>query len=731
MILLDVFSDLNPSQKEAVSHLDGPMVVFAGAGSGKTRIITSRIVHLIQSGVYPWQILAVTFTNKAAGEMRHRVESMTAEGKRCLITTFHSAASRWLREFAPVLGFNSNFSIYDDGDSTALIKNIVGKVAAKGDHASIVSTVKGFIQNAKTQCILPDELNRLPPHLKEKLPPGAEFIYREYQSSLASCNAMDFADLLLNMLLLLRHHDDVRQKMQDRYRFVLVDEFQDTNQAQFEILKHLCQTTTNLFVVGDDDQSIYSWRGANPTNITHFHRHYPAAKIVKLEQNYRCTANIVGAAGALVAHNRTRTPKTLFSHNADGELITVRYETDGQMEAWWVVNSIKVERDRFALDDVAIFYRTNAQSRLFEEFLTRENIPYTIFGSLEFYARVEIKDVLAYLRLLVNENDDVSLRRIINVPTRGIGPKALAQLEEKSRALQLPLFPTLKLMHAEENTKVSAKLFGFYQLIENLKTMTRQTPLGEILPALLNITGYGDYLKEKYAEQFTDKSENLFELGAAMIEFAKRHPEASLAEWLQTVTLLRSENEEKTITGVSLMTLHLAKGLEYPRVYLVGLEDGLLPHHNSLRNEEMIEEERRLLYVGITRAKIKLSLSHAYSRRSFDRVVINDPSRFLAEVPAQYLSVSTDNPHSFSQQMEFNSPAEPTDDPIYDYADASASLSLSACKKGALVHHPTYGKGVVQGIETTFAKTKVIVNFLDFGERKILPVHLSLIRTVD
>ena len=714
------------------------MVVFAGAGSGKTRIITSRIVHLIQQGVPPWQILAVTFTNKAAGEMRHRVETMTPDGKRCLITTFHSAGSRWLREFAPILGFNANFTIYDDQDSTSLMKNLINKLSGKGDHAPIVANVKAFIQSSKTRCLLPEDITHLPEYVQEKLPPGAAYLYREYQSSLAACNAMDFADLLLNMLLLLRHHDDVRKKMQERYRYVLVDEFQDTNQAQFEILKHITKATENLFVVGDDDQSIYSWRGANPTNITNFHRHYPSAKIVKLEQNYRCSANIVGAANALVNHNRTRTPKTLFSKNPDGELIDIRYETDGQMEAWWVVQTIKTERQRFPLDDTAIFYRTNAQSRLFEELFTRENIPYTIFGSLEFYARVEVKDVLAYLRLIVNEHDDVSLRRIINVPPRGIGPKALQLLEDKSRESKLSLFETLKLMSATQKDKAAVKLAVFFHLIENLKTISQTTPLSDLLATLLHVTGYKDYLKEKYAEQFTDKSENLFELGSAMVEFAKRHPEASIAEWLQTVTLLRNENEERTVTGVSLMTLHLAKGLEFPRVYLVGLEDGLLPHHNSLQSDELIEEERRLLYVGITRAKTKLSISYAHSRRSFDRIVMNDPSRFLGELPPKYLAYCMDGSRSmhknggfFNEDLPDDSFINGSDEPVYDYGDTSDTLAISACKKGVLVQHPTYGKGVVQGLETTFAKTKVIVNFLDFGERKILPSHLSLIRGID
>ena len=446
----------------------------------------------------------------------------------------------------------------------------------------------------------------------------------------------------------------------------------------------------------------------------------------------------MGAANALVNHNRTRTPKTLFSKNPDGELIDIRYETDGQMEAWWVVQTIKTERQRFPLDDTAIFYRTNAQSRLFEELFTRENIPYTIFGSLEFYARVEVKDVLAYLRLIVNEHDDVSLRRIINVPPRGIGPKALQLLEDKSRESKLSLFETLKLMSATQKDKAAVKLAVFFHLIENLKTISQTTPLSDLLATLLHVTGYKDYLKEKYAEQFTDKSENLFELGSAMVEFAKRHPEASIAEWLQTVTLLRNENEERTVTGVSLMTLHLAKGLEFPRVYLVGLEDGLLPHHNSLQSDELIEEERRLLYVGITRAKTKLSISYAHSRRSFDRIVMNDPSRFLGELPPKYLAYCMDGSRSmhknggfFNEDLPDDSFINGSDEPVYDYGDTSDTLAISACKKGVLVQHPTYGKGVVQGLETTFAKTKVIVNFLDFGERKILPSHLSLIRGID
>jgi DNA helicase-2/ATP-dependent DNA helicase PcrA len=728
-----LFKDLNAAQKQAALHTNGPMVVFAGAGSGKTKIITTRIAYLIALGTRPWEILAVTFTNKAAGEMRQRVESLTEDASRSLITTFHAACSRWLREFAHILGYDSNFTIYDDNDSTTLIKQILKEINPKGEIASLTPSIKSFIHNAKNNCITPDALDQAPLKLKEKQPLGADHVYREYQKRLAACNAMDFNDLLLNMLLLLRHHKDVRETLQRRYRFVLVDEFQDTNRAQFELVKTIVANHHNLFVVGDDDQSIYSWRGAIPTNITSFDTVFPETKTVLLEQNYRCSSNIVDAASDLISHNKVRAAKKLFSEKPAGDPIDFRLETDGEMEAWWVIKQIEQEKSRFKFDEVAIFYRTNSQSRAFEEMLTRENIPYTIYGSVEFYARMEIKDLLAYVRLAVNEADDISLRRIINIPTRGIGAKAVEGLETTGRELNLALYPTLKHLCSPGSGRSMGKLAVFFELIENIKKLIAEASPIEVLPKILEMTSYPDYLRKKFPDQHLDKMENIYELITSLEEFLKSHPTATLTEWLQTITLMRSDNDEQATTGVSLMTLHMAKGLEFPRVYIGGLEDGILPHQNSLNDNALVEEERRLLYVGITRAKQKLSLTAANRRRLYDKVTFNLPSRFLEEIPEKYLNISSDEFSSgMGQKRSFSSFGSESfggSEPHYNYDEKEFwNDGDELLTPGARVYHPTYGKGIVKDTETHFGKTKLIIDFFDFGERKISSNHLQLLK---
>jgi DNA helicase-2/ATP-dependent DNA helicase PcrA len=521
---------------------------------------------------------------------------------------------------------------------------------------------------------------------------------------------MDFNDLLLHVLLLLRRNTTVKTKLQNRFNYVLVDEFQDTNRTQFELLRSLTEKSQNLFVVGDDDQSIYSWRGAIPANIIDFGRIFPGAKAYTLEQNYRCSANIVDAAAAMIAHNERRTPKKLFTHREPGDLIDYISESDGELEAYYVIGKIKEERHNFSLDEIAIFYRTNSQSRIFEEALRRENIPYTIYGSLEFYARMEIKDLLAYLRLLVNQTDEVSLRRIINVPTRGIGERAVDMVSQEALSKNISMFQAMENLADLDIPRVSTKLRYFLDLIQALQRDAKELPFEELLPVIIEAIDYPQFLKKKYPDQYLDKLDNISELGSAISDYCNRFPDADLASWLQSITLVQSEKDDQATKGVSLMTLHMAKGLEFRRVYVTGLEEGLLPHKNSLEDYMKIEEERRLLYVGMTRAKEKLTLTSAQHRKNFKMTITNSPSRFLREIPKQHLRFSSYERSSID-----------SDGIHYDYDVNQSTPSLD---KGATVFHPTYGRGVVEEVDNAFGKPKVVVNFEDFGFRKISPSQL-------
>lgn len=733
-----ILSGLNTVQRSAASHRDGPLVVFAGAGSGKTRIITHRIAWLIETGVAPWEILAVTFTNKAAGEMKHRVQALTPHGSRVLIATFHSACARWLREFAPELGFTSDFSIYDDNDQMQAIKAVLAELNVKLDDQNSAAEFRAAINRVKTMALLPSD-ERLQREYAHLLPAAGVQVYRRYQEYLASCNAMDFSDLIMNMLILLRRNQLVRDLLQRRYRYILVDEYQDTNRTQFELIARLAEGHRNLFVVGDDDQSIYSWRGAVPSNIIDFDKIYPDAVKITMEQNYRCTSHIVNAASAMIGHNKYRVPKRLFTQNNAGERIVYRLETDNDIEAWWIVDTICGEHARFGYDDVAIFYRTNSQSRVLEDALRRRNIPYQIYGTVRFYDRMEVKDLMAYFRLLVNPSDDISLKRVLNVPARGIGDKALQAIEIEATRRQQPLLTTIEALVDEKTAKLAAKLLPFVEIYRRIRLAITEGPLDEALPTLLDAIGYLDYVEKKFPEQALDKVENIHELGSALADFAGAHPDARIAEWLQSVTLASSEVEGKS--GVSMMTLHMAKGLEFRRVFIVGVEEGLLPHHNSLEDPDLVEEERRLFYVGMTRAKEKLSLVSAYRRRTYNSWQANRPSRFLTEIPTEHFESLYDTEAFAPSQGNDVVHGGGGDSYYYDYGDASggggrrksgrteaaqessqAELELSV---GKSVRHPTYGRGVVEQVIEEFGVIKAVVNFSEFGQRKVMSRHLE------
>jgi DNA helicase-2/ATP-dependent DNA helicase PcrA len=707
---------LNQVQRTAVLHRDGPLVIFAGAGSGKTRIITTRIAYLIEQGVLPWEILAVTFTNKAAEEMRHRAEALAPDARRAMITTFHAACARWLREFASELGFDPHFTIYDDTDSNRALKNVLKELHPKADLPTLVAEMRSFLHYMKTAGLFPHEAEQFALDHPQLVPTGGVTVYRLYQEYLAQCNAMDFGDLLLNLLLLVRNNQKVRDILSQRYQYVMVDEFQDTNRTQFEIVHHLTQRHRNLVVVGDDDQSIYSWRGATPSNIIDFQETYPDAKRVALEQNYRCTGNIVNAASKLVAHNLKRAAKTLFTMADPGDPIGVHLEADGEMEAFWIAEQIQTERRTFPYEDIAIFYRTNSQSRSLEEALRRYKIPYTVYGSLEFYERLEIKDLVAYLRLIVNENDEVSFFRIINTPTRGLGDKAVEQVQQYARGHGVSLMEAVRRMVASGTPKIGPKLKYFSDLMAALKADILSQPLTETVKILLEALDYSDYLKKKFPDQYTDKIDNIQELAAGLAEYQKQHPDNGLDDWLQAVSLVREDPDTEQVKGVSLMTLHMAKGLEFRRVYIAGVEDGLLPHRNSAEDQGSLEEERRLLYVGITRAKEKLSLTCARRRRSYNTEMVNPPSRFLKEIPKDYLEFSMKAREVFEPQSQADEGLR------YVYPDEEDEAEFH---EGSQVFHPTYGPGIVEGFDDHFGHRKAIVKFRDFGYRKIRPSQLQ------
>lgn len=704
-----ILEGLNPIQRKAVEHDKGPMVIFAGAGSGKTRIITTRIAYLIAKGVRPYQILAVTFTNKAAKEMKERVQKLTLDGRLVHISTFHAACARWLREFAESLGFDSDFSILDEKDSVAALKEVQKRMNIDSQELH-PSEYLNAIKKMKMLGWDPAQAMDHSARYMRVFPPFAFEVYRAYQEYLSQCNAMDFADLLMNMLLLLRTNKEVRDKLQVRYRYIMVDEYQDTNPTQFKLLSHLINEEQNFCVVGDDDQSIYSWRGADPSNILEFTNVFPTAVTIKLEQNYRCAGNIISAANALIEKNKIRADKKLWTDNHAGDLIQWQLSYDGELETEFVVDQIRAERSRFEYKDIAIFYRTNAQSRQLEESLRMANIPHKIYGSLRFYDRAEIKDIIAYFRLLVNETDNIAFCRVINTPTRGAGKKLLDDLLERARELNLPYYACLEKLIAQGEVKASTKLSAFLRDFHKLKQEMSQLKLYEILNKILEITDYRVYLEKKHKLQAEEKIENIHELGAALAEYQELNEDATISEWLKDVSLAGSEEETKEDQCVSLMTLHSAKGLEFRRVFIVGVEDKILPHANSLDDKGQLEEERRLFYVGLTRAKEKVSLHGARKRRVYNRWLAHAPSRFLKEIPEElFLHGKSTVKHAVS----FGSKAK-------------------TWQEGAFVSHPTFGKGTISGVdEQSFATNKVLVQFKDFGMRKVPSSQLKQISGLD
>lgn len=654
-------SNLNPEQEEAVKHHEGPILILAGAGTGKTRVLTRRVANLIiEHNVPPDRILAVTFTNKATGEMRERLHQIMGESaNRIWISTFHSAALRILRRTATKLGYKPDFIVYDTQDSLALIKEILKKLNIKNSQFKPGFFISG-IEGLKNEMIEPEDFEPIK-HLE-----GSRLlaqVYEEYQKALMQANAMDFTDLICNCLKVLNEFPEVRGLYQRQLKFILVDEFQDTNMIQYNIVRHLAAPENNLLVVGDDDQSIYAFRGADIRNILSFEKHYPDTKVIKLEQNYRSTQNILNAAYGVISKNKKRKEKKLWTASEAGELIALRGLEDEYDEAQYIIDNItQLFEVGKKPKDIAVFYRINAQSRALEDAFMRAGVPYRIFGSVKFYERKEVKDILAYLRLLHNGNDFQALSRIINVPRRGIGARTLQQILNYAEQHNASAFNAMKAV-ARSNPKIKK----FAELISELSQLHKSnSTTAELMRAIIEKTQYLKMFEDKTDPKNEDRQENIAEFVAMAERFSSENENSdrqNLSDFLDHIVLMTSSdisngNTEDEHNYVSLMTLHIAKGLEFPVVFLTGLEKGLLPHIRSI-NEGTEDEERRLCYVGITRAMQKLFLTYATSRGMYSASSTfgygggyRYPSQFLSDIPGDLLDGSvTDSYYDFDDDF--------------------------------------------------------------------------------
>ena len=641
-VILDIFAGLNPAQKEAVEHTDGPLLIMAGAGSGKTKVLTCKVANLLAKGVAPWSILAITFTNKAATEMRERVDRMIGEGaKDVWLSTFHSFCAKFLRREVEATGmYKRNFVIYDSSDSQVVIKECLKELNLDPKQYA-PSSIQNAISNAKNQLMGPKAVARDADNFFQQ---KVAEVYALYAKKLRTNNAMDFDDLLMVSVLLLEEHEEIRIKYQNRFKYILVDEYQDTNGAQYQLTKILAAKHHNLCVVGDADQSIYGWRGADIRNIMDFEEDYPEARTIKLEQNYRSTKNILAAANAVIEHNINRKKKELWTENATGEKLTIYEARDERDEAEFIATTVMKQKTIFnaSYGDMAVLYRTNAQSRVVEETFMRRGIPYTMVGGLKFYDRKEIKDILAYLRVIYNPLDTVSLLRIINVPKRGLGATTIAKLADFAENNGLTLFDVIS---SEETlsqipgitARVKKPLELFSTFIFQFMGYQSNMRIDDLIEKVLEESGYLRELQEEKKPENESRIENLKEFVGVARDFQKTEENPTLENFLSTLSLVSDiDNAELEDDRITLMTLHSAKGLEFPTVFMVGMEEGLFPHSRTLMDENEIEEERRTCYVGITRAQRKLYLTCAQQRTIYGKTSMSTPSRFLGEIPEEY-----------------------------------------------------------------------------------------------
>ena len=743
---MSIYDTLNEQQREAVYCTDGPLLILAGAGSGKTRVLTHRIAYLIEEkGVNPWNILAITFTNKAAGEMRERVDNLVGFGSESIwVSTFHSTCVRILRRHIDRLGYDTNFTIYDTDDQKTLMKDVC-KLVEIDTKVYKERNLLAAISSAKNEMISAQEyaLNAQGDFGKEKIAK----VYQEYEKQMHANNALDFDDLLMKTVQLFETQPDVLENYQERFRYIMVDEYQDTNTVQFQLVSLLAGKYRNLCVVGDDDQSIYKFRGANIKNILNFEQEFPDATVIKLEQNYRSTGNILDAANAVISNNVGRKDKQLWTDNGEGEKIKFCQFDTGYDEAEYIADDIEREvRNGASYNDHAILYRTNAQSRLFEERFVAQNIPYKIVGGVNFYARREIKDVLAYLKTIDNGKDDLAVRRIINVPKRGIGLTTINRIQESAASRGIGFYDALQGLNLIPGVaRGAAKLEGFVALIEYFKGVAETLSLSDLLQEVIDKTGYIESLEAEGKEEAETRIENIDELRSKVAVYEEsrldQDEKPTLSGFLEEVALVAdidSLDEEQDY--VVLMTLHSAKGLEFPHVYLAGMEDGLFPSYMTVTSDdrEDMEEERRLCYVGITRAEQKLTMTSAMRRMVRGETQYNKVSRFMKEIPLELLDNGNRSLKMFEERQEIPKQTAYTQakQTFKAKAFSAATPKQFAVSKekgldygvGDRVRHMKFGEGIVTQITEGGRDFEVTVEFDTVGVKKMFAGFARLIK---
>ncbi len=692
---MNLLNGLNDKQKEAVLHIDGPCLVIAGAGSGKTKVLTTRIANLIENGIPSYNILAITFTNKAAKEMRDRLSNIVPDNN-AFVGTFHSLGVRIIRENAPLLGLDRNFSIIDSDDVISLIKKIM-KDLGLDPKLTAPAYIRNKISNIKNEMLSKDDIVKFYNTPQDKV---AEKVYYEYIEILKKNNSVDFDDLLRLPVLLFQEHPDVLEMYQDRFKYILIDEYQDTNEVQYKLSKLLAKKYKNIFIVGDPDQSIYMFRGANFRNILNFEKDYANAKVIPLEENYRSTKYILDAANSVIKNNKERKEKTLWSSVGEGTKTKYLRAYDGKHEIQLVLDEIKRLLDEgYKKNDIAVLYRTNAQSRVVEEMFLKMNMPYKVVGSYYFYNRKEIKDLICYLRLILNNDDEISLRRVINVPKRGIGDATIAKLETEAKDQNTSIFQVI--------SKGKEQLFK--ELILHLTEESNNLSLTELIDLILDETG----MREEYEAEKTMESERrlevLEEFKSITKSFEERTGSVSLADFLEEISLIADITEHQEDEDVvTLMTMHSAKGLEFEVVFLVGMEDGIFPHQNSFCEEGGLEEERRLCYVGITRAKERLYITNAKRRMLYGKDVMNSPSRFIKEIDPELLEVENEK---MMPEEQINREELYHNDGDVEFID------------GDVIMHMIYGRGVVIEVKGDFITVAFAKNY---GIKKLLKNHKSI-----
>ena len=736
--MTEYLQKLNEQQKLPVIHKNGPLIVIAGAGSGKTRVLTYRIVHLINQNIDPFNILALTFTNKAAAEMKKRISESVgdSQARNIWMGTFHSVFARILRSEAPLLGYPTNFTIYDTYDSERLVSNIIKELNLNKDHYK-AKQIRNRISSLKNNFITVENYFNNPEMIEvDKMSKRSEFgiIYKRYVERCFRSSVMDFDDLLLKTNELLNKFPEVLSKYQDKFRYILVDEYQDTNYSQYLIIKALSDRHQNLCVVGDDSQSIYSFRGANIDNILNFKKHYPDCKTYKLEQNYRSSNNIVQCANSLIQNNQFKLDKTIWTQNSDGEKITINKSISDSDEGRYVASNIFERKNNEFLSNssFAVLYRTNAQSRAVEDALRKINIEYQVFGGLSFYQRKEIKDILAYLRLIENLNDEESLRRIINFPSRGIGQTTLDKLTLVSERQNISLFDSISNLNdpsVKINKGTIEKLENFRNQILSFKVFSQNNNAYETVSHIINKIQIVNFYKNEGSLESFNRIENIEELVNGINDFIEGQEELfesdkSLSRYLEDVALYSETDKQVSNEKVSLMTVHMAKGLEFPIVYVLGMEENLFPSIMSINSREEVEEERRLFYVAMTRAEKSLTLSYCNQRFKWGNLIECEPSRFLSEIDNKYT-----NKNSLDQQQPShidntllrlrNFKKRKNISKLKSFKSSSQKIKINI-KINDVVFHERFGKGEVKQIEEDGENSRATINFNNSGEKKVL-----------